>query len=147
MKVIFLKDVAKVGRKYDVKYVSDGYALNFLIPRGLAKTADSESVKKISELKKELEAQRTIQEDLLVKSLNSIQGKEIEYKQKANDKGHLFGSIHQEQLSDLISKSLNVVVDPSFIILDKPIKEVGEHEVEIKVNNKIAKLKFVITAE
>lgn len=147
MKVIFLKDVAKVARKYDIKNVSDGHALNFLIPRGLAKIADSDSVKKIEGLKKELEAERVVQENLLIKSLNALEGKEVEYKQKANDKGHLFGSIHQEQLAELISKSLGMVINPSYITLDKPIKEVGVHEVEVKVNNKSAKLKFVVVAE
>lgn len=147
MKVIFLKDVSKVGKKYDVKDVSSGYALNFLIPKGLVKVATTEGVAKIETLKKGLEADRKVQENLLEKSLNSIEGKEVELKQKVNEKGHLFGSIHKEQLAELISSSLGVNIDPSFVVLEKPIKEAGVHEVEVKVNGKTAKLKINIIAE
>lgn len=147
MKVIFLKDVSKVGRKYDVKEVSSGYALNFLIPKGLVKVATAEGIAKVDVLKKGLEADRKVQENLIEKDLKSLEGKEIELKQKVNEKGHLFGSIHKDQLATLISSSLGISIDESFIVLDKPIKEAGSHEVEISVNGKSATLKLNIIAE
>mgnify|MGYP001600522421 FL=1 len=87
MKIILLKDVPKVGRRYDVKDVADGYALNLLIPKGLAKIATPDAVKKIEETKKNDLTQKKIQEELLLKSLESIKNITLVIKGKANGQG------------------------------------------------------------
>ncbi|HYC34264.1 MAG TPA: 50S ribosomal protein L9, partial [Candidatus Paceibacterota bacterium] len=138
MKVILLKDVAKVGKKFDVKDVSDGYALNFLIPQGKAKTATTEGLAKVEALKSQAEADRKVQEDLLAKNLHEIDGKSIEIKEKANASGHLFGSLHKERIAELLSESIHSSIEPSFIALEKPIKETGEHEIEVVAAGKKA---------
>ena len=115
MNIILLKDIAKVGRKYDVKKVSDGYALNFLLPKGFAKTATADAMKNVDVLKKSLAVELGIQEDLLAKNLHEVDGKTLEITAKANEKGHLFGSIHKEDLPKHIKKILGADIPSHFI--------------------------------
>lgn len=146
MKVILLKDVPKIGKKYDVKEVSSGYSLNFLIPKGLAETATPNAIKKVELLKKELDQERKIQEDLIAKNLHEIDGKEVQMSAKASDKGHLFASIHTSEISEAIKKSIGADVPEEFIVLDKPIKNTGDHNIEVKVGGKKATIRIVVEA-
>lgn len=146
MKVILLQDVKKVGKKYDTKNVADGYALNFLIPRKLAEVSNGTNEGKLGALKARDEAEKKIQEDLLMKNLKSIDGIVIEMEEKANDKGHLFKGVHKEELIAAIKKQTELDMTPEHIVLDKPIKEVGEHVVEVKVQAKAVKFKVNIVA-
>lgn len=145
MKIILLKDVAKVGKKYDVKNVSDGHALNLLIPKGLAINADVAALKRVEKLKAEDTAHKKVQEDLLLMNLKAIEGVTLEIAEKANEKGHLFAGVHKEEIIAKMKSEKHIDLLPDFIVLDKPIKEVGEHRVEIRVKDKVAKLKLVIT--
>ncbi len=145
MKIILLHDIAKIGKKYDVKNVSDGHALNLLIPKGLAIVANDSALKKVEKLKSEDTAHKKIQEDLLLMNLKSVEGMTLEISEKANEKGHLFAGVHKEEIiAKMKEKHINLL--PEFIVLEKPIKEVGEHAIEIKVQDKKAILKLVITA-
>ncbi|MDO8482278.1 MAG: 50S ribosomal protein L9 [bacterium] len=146
MKIILLHDVAKVGRKYDVKNVSDGHALNLLIPKGLAVTANASALKRVEKLKLEDVAHKKVQEDLLLMNLKAVEGTTLEMSEKANEKGHLFAGVHKDEIIAKMKSDKHIDLLPDFIVLDKPIKEVGEHTVEIKVKDKTAKLKLVITA-
>lgn len=146
MKVILNHDISKVGKKYEVKDVADGYALNFLIPKGLAETATPKAMKRLDGLKAVLTAERKVQEDLLAKNIKSIDGVRLEMEEKANDKGHLFAGLHTDQIVPALKKQTGIDVLPEFILLEKPIKEVGEHSIEVKVGDKSAKFTLVITA-
>ena len=147
MKVIFLQDVTGKGRKYDIKNVADGYALNFLFPKELAKRATDESIKKIEVEKTRLAEDKKIQEDLLLKNLESLKSQTILIKGKVNEKGHLFAGIHKEELAQKIEEISGFKIDPEFIELKHPLKEVGEHDVKIKVGEKEGKVKVSIIAE
>jgi len=136
MKVIFLKDVPKIGKKYEAKEMSDGYALNFLIPRGLAEVATNASAKRMAVEKAKEDAERKIQEDLLLKNLKDVDGVTIEMEGKANEKGHLFAGIHSAEIAPEITKQTRLIISPEFIKLEKPIKEVGEHQITVEVQNK-----------
>ena len=72
MRVILLKDVAKVGQKFDVKDVADGYAINFLIPRGLVEAATEANVRKVEGRKKKEDTQRKVQQDLILTNIFCI---------------------------------------------------------------------------
>ena len=144
MKVIFLKDVPKVGKKYEVKNVSDGYAVNFLIPRGFVELASDNAIKRVELLKSQEDTQKKIAEDLILKNIKSLDGVTIEMEEKANDKGNLFAGIHINELVPEIEKQTNLTILPEHILLDKPIKNIGEHEVEVKIQDKSVKFKVLV---
>jgi large subunit ribosomal protein L9 len=147
MKVILLKDVAKIGKKYEVKNVADGHATNFLIPRGLVQIATESNVKTITLQKSRDEQEKKVQEDLILKNIKDLEGVNITVEEKANDKGHLFAGIHREEIVPLLKDQTRLDVLPEHIILEKPIKEVGEHEIEVHVQNVKAKFKLTVTAK
>lgn len=144
MKVILLSDVSKLGRKFDVKEVNSGHALNFLIPKKLAVAATPAALKRLETEKNRNDAERKIQEELLVKNLSEIDGKTLNIKEKVNEKGHLFASLHKEEIAQKLAEITRVEIDPENLVMEHPIKEAGEHEVEIKIGEKSAKIKVVV---
>ena len=74
MKVILLKDVPKIGKKYDIKEVNNGYASNFLLPKKLAEVATPEKISKIENMKKGIELERKTQNETFIKNLAQIEG-------------------------------------------------------------------------
>lgn len=145
MKVVLLKDVAKIGKKYDVKNVADGHALNMLIPQGLAEIATPQKLKQVEKVRLELVAERKVQADLLAKNLKSLADVKIVAKGKASEKGHLFAGIHKEEIVRLLKEQARVDVLPDFIDLEHPLKEVGEHKISLTVGDK--KAQFVVSIE
>ncbi len=144
MKVILLKDVKKIGQKYEIKEVSDGHALNLLIPQGLAISATPEAVKRIGVMKSRMAAENKVQEELMEKNIKSLDAIVLTISGKANEKGHLFAGLHNDAIAAELSKQAHVQVDPSFIQLTQPIKEVGEYTVEVRAGSKSAKFKLVV---
>lgn len=144
MKIILLKDVTKLGKKYDTKTVSDGYALNLLIPRGLAVIATPAIIKKFERERIFSESERKIQEELSVKSINSLSDVTIVITGKSNDNGHLFAGVHKEEIAKEIENQKNIKIDPSFIRLDHPIKKTGKHDIEIHGAGKTVKISLII---
>ncbi len=142
MKIILLKDVPKVGRKYDIKEVAEGYALNMLIPRGLAKIATKDAVAKVEQLKANDLTNKKIQEELLLKNLEVIRNLKIDIKEKANEKGHLFAGVTRERVFEEVTKATRLTLNIDSIILDKPIKEIGEHKITVEAMGK--KAEFVL---
>jgi len=144
MKVIFLQDVPKVGKRHDVKEINDGYAMNFLLPRKLAVPATPQAVAELDKRKKNIEIEREVQEDLLLKNLEEIKGKVVTIKGKANEKGSLFKAIHKKEIVEEMHKQQHAEIAEEFIILEKPIKEVGEFEIPISIKGKNSSFKLVI---
>ena len=136
MKIIFLKDVPKVARRYETKEIADGYALNMLIPKGLAIPATPEAVKRIQLEVSRVEGERRVNEDLLLKNVAELDGVTVTMIEKANEKGHLFAGIHKAEMIPSIAAQTRLQIDPEFIVLDKPIKETGDHRIEVKVKDK-----------
>lgn len=147
MQVILLKNVAKLGKKYDVKNVSDGYALNFLIPNGMAEPAVGGAIKRLEDLKLQEDENKKVQEDLLLKNLHSLEGITLEMEEKANEQGHLFAGIHKEEIASELKNQDRLEILPEHINLEKPIKEVGEHEIEVKIQEKSVKFKLLVKAK
>ncbi|MGC9605687.1 MAG: 50S ribosomal protein L9 [Minisyncoccia bacterium] len=148
MRIILLKDVPKLGKKYDVKDVPAGYALNLLIPTGAAVAAVPEAMKRLKAERAKAEGERKLQEDLIAKNLKGLDGLVLSVSGKASDKGHLFAGLHREAIAAEILKQTQLQVDPSFIQLEHPIKEAGEHEIEVKTaTGESAKFKIVIEAQ
>ncbi len=144
MKVILLKDVAKLGKKFDVKEVKSGHALNLLIPRGEAMPATSSAMNTMKAQKAKIDQERAVREDLIAKNIKDLDGLTLNVSGKANEKGHLFAGLHREAIAAELQKKTELQIDPSFIQIEHPIKEVGEHMIEVKAGGKSAKFKLVI---
>ncbi len=144
MKVIFLKPVPRVGKKNEIKEVNDGYALNFLLPRGLAERATKEAVARLELKQKEITIEREVQDDLLTKNLEEIKGKTVTMEGKANEQGHLFKSIHAGEIVKALSASHQAEISEEYLVLEKPIKETGEFEIPINIKGKKSFFKLVV---
>ena len=144
MKVVLLKDVPGVGRKNEVKSVSDGYALNLLIPQKRAIMGSAPAIAHAERLQAETATLRKVQEDLLFKNLSSMEGVCVEMAGKANEQGHLFASIHGETIVAELKKQKGITILPEFLELDKPIKEVGEHKITVRIKGKTGGFTLVV---
>jgi len=147
MRVILLQDINKLGKKYEVKEVADGYARNFLIPKGLAKLATEEALKWL-ETQKEIEVKKAEEELKKVQELaTAIDGQEIVIPVKISEEGQLFESINSQKISDKL-KELGFDVKKNQIELKEPIKEIGEYPVKIKFEHNLeGEIKVIITEE
>lgn len=133
-----------MGRKGEVKTVSDGYALNFLIPRKLAEMGTPAAIAHAERQKSETTTESKIQADLLQKNLTALQGASLEITGKASEKGNLFSGIHAEQIAAELKKQKGIDLLPTYLVLDKPIKEVGERRIPIKVGDKTGSFTLVV---
>ena len=147
MKVILIKDVPKLGKRFDVKDVSSGHALNLLIPQGHVISATPDAVKKMEAMKKKIEGEKKVQIDLIAKNIKDLDGMTLNVTGKANEKGHLFAGLHKEEIVKEIMSQTRLEVDPSFVELEHPIKTTGEHLIEVKGAGKSAKFKLVVSAK
>jgi large subunit ribosomal protein L9 len=137
MKVIFLEDVSTKGKKGEIRDVADGYAKNYLIPGGMAKPATEGAIK---EVKAHLANQEKVQErkkyDLKALA-EKIEGKEIHITARGGEKGRIHGSITATDIAQKLSELVGEPVDKKKIILDEPIKNLGEYNVEVKFYKEI----------
>ena len=147
MKVIFLQDVIRVGKRHDIKEVNDGYAMNFLFARKLAEPATPKAVAELEKRKKNIEIEREVQMDLLLKNLEEIRGKVVHIKAKTDEKGHLFSGIHTKEIVEAMHQQHHADIAEEFIALEKPIKETGEFEIPIAIKGKKSSFKLVVESQ
>lgn len=137
MKVILLKDVKGTGKKGEVKEVSDGYARNFLIKKGIAVEASQANMKELDEKEKSKERKALIEYEeavLLGKQMEEIN---IQIEVKAGEGGRLFGSITSKEIAEQLKKQKNLDIDKRKILMDEPIRTLGSTFVEIKLHQKV----------
>lgn len=145
MQIIFLKDVPKIGKKDEVKNVSDGYAMNFLFPNKLAQQATPKKIKELEKRRRNQETENQINKNLLIKNMNSLDGARIEIKAKANEKGHLFKGIHIEEIIEELGKQNHIDLKREHIQLKEPIKETGEFEITAKTKDAKAVFNLIVS--
>jgi len=138
MKILLLKDVPKVGRKNDIIEAKDGYAQNYLIPNGFGIFATPKIIEKVKKEKKNIELHKEAEIEEIRAKISELNKKGVSIESKTNEKGHLFAGVGKNEIA---TKS---GLPEEIIVLDHPIKEVGEHEVEIKAGEKKIKLKITI---
>jgi len=147
MKVILLQDVEKLGKKFEVKDVADGYAQNNLIPEGLVKPATKEALE-WAEMQKEL--QEKVAEESLVKSqemASQLDDMEVQLSMKVGNEGQLFEAVNTQKIADRL-KEMGYVVKKSQIKLEEPLKEIGEFPVKLIFEHNLeAEIKIIITEE
>lgn len=144
MKVILLRDIKKLGKKFEVKEVSPGYARNLLIPNGYAILADKQSLKRL-EIQKNIEMKKTEERQKEnEKMIKELEGKEIKIDTKIGDKGQLFETINEQKIADKL-KEMGFAVEKSNIEINEPIKCQGEYLVKLKLDNNLeGKIKIII---
>ncbi len=144
MKVILLKDVENLGKKFEIKEVADGFARNYLIPRGLAKVVNEKNLRWLEkQMKKE---QKKAEEELkkVQEMASAIDGQEIIIQVKVGKEGQLFESVGVQKIYEKL-KELGFEVKKNQILLEAPIKEVGEFPVKIKFpHNLEAEIKVIV---
>jgi len=131
MKVILSQDIIGVGRKGEVKNVSDGYARNFLLPNKLGQIATPAAIASAEKLRKQAEQDKDVQKDILEKNIKSLKDLKVQIKAKANEKGHLFSIIHPDEISKILKEEHHLDIPSKLIEIEKPIKEIGEHIIKI----------------
>jgi large subunit ribosomal protein L9 len=147
MKVILLQNIEDFGKKYEIKDAKDGYAKNFLLPKKLAKPATKEALKWL-EGQKEVIA-KEVEEDLkkAQELASKIDGIELNITVKVGDEGQMFESINSQKISEAL-KAMGHEVKKNNIILESPIKELGEFPVKINLDHNLeVEIKLIITEE
>lgn len=145
MKVILRATVPNLGRAGDVKEIKDGYGRNFLFPKNLAMPATAAALKEW-EKGKEARAKRLAAEIAKTKELaDKINGVALSFSRPAGEEGKLFGSVGKADVAKSL-KTCGFEVEKSAIVLDQPIKQVGDHEIEIRLLPEVsAKIKVTVT--
>jgi large subunit ribosomal protein L9 len=130
MKVILTKDINSLGKKGEIKNVADGFARNYLIPRGMAITATPQSIKEEASRKDKHAALQEKDLELVQKTASDIEGREFTiWKKTAN--GKLFGAVSPKEISQELEKQGFRIPEKAIVISD-PIKETGDHRVIIR---------------
>jgi large subunit ribosomal protein L9 len=133
MKVILLKDIAKIGKRGDVKEVADGYALNVLIKKQMALMATPAELMKWKQKADSQNHKKNLATNTFVQLVDTIRHEKVVITgKKADAKGQLFAAIHAEDIVDAIFKVTKLSVDPKQIIITSHIKSLGIHTIEIK---------------
>ena len=147
MKVILLDDVSKLGRRGEVRDVSDGYARNFLIPKKLALSATAGNLKHLDHIKKQQEAKADRAKDDAESVRARIEALAYEDRRQASEEGKLFGSVTSQDIVDFLDKH-GVTIERRRIHLDEPIKTLGETSVAIRLHPEVtAQLKVSVARE
>ncbi|MBI5003706.1 50S ribosomal protein L9 [Candidatus Kaiserbacteria bacterium] len=136
MKVIFIKDVARVGQRGQAKEVNDGYALNFLIPQGLAEQATPAKIAAWDERQKVEAKQVAEREAGWAQALAKLKGAKVTVSAKGNEKGHLFTKLPVSSIADAIKKEHSIDLPKDAITMKTQIKDFGEFSAEIKLGQK-----------
>jgi large subunit ribosomal protein L9 len=137
MKVILSDDVEKLGHKGDVVTVADGYARNFLIPKGFAILASKGALKQ-AELMQRARAERAEKEkEEAAGRVATLAASPVYISARAGEEGRLFGSVTKADIARAILDQLEQDIDRHLIRLDDPIRSLGTHEVEIKLHEEV----------
>lgn len=147
MEVILKQDVKELGKKDSLVKVSDGYAKNFLIPKGLAVPATAGN---INDMKNKQQAQADKQARELAagkETAAKLEGKSFTLKVKCGENGKLFGAISNKDVADAIKKELGITIDKKKVNIDEPIKQLGTYDVKVRVMAGVtAMIKVIIEA-
>lgn len=148
MKIVLRQDVPKVGEAGTIQTVSNGYARNYLIPQGLAVVATEGEIKMAQHNLAVKERKVARQEEQLKSLADKIQGQRLSFTARAGDQGRLFGSITASDVATALAAVINEEVDRRRVVLDEPLRQVGEHTVTVHLVGKLRpQITVVIEAE
>lgn len=148
MKVIFIKELPGTGKQGEIKEVKDGYARNYLIPRGFAIEATEENIRRL-ERENEISSARKKKELTRAKEIKKIvEEGSITIMSKAGQDEKLFGAITAEDIAQALLEQKNVEIDKHQILLEQPIKKLGVYKVPVRTGENItAEVKVWVVRE
>ncbi len=147
MRIILLDDVATLGRRGEVRDVSDGYARNYLLPHKLALHATPANLKNLEQIKARQEGQTVKLKADALGQAQAIEALHFSQTRQASDEGKLFGSVGRADVAAFLSQH-GIEVERRRIALDEPIKSVGEFSVPIRLHGDVtAQLKVSVNRE
>lgn len=144
MKVIFIQNVKKLGKKDEIKDINEGYARNFLIPNKLAIEATPKAIGELSKKKDHKESEDRKASKEFSESIKKIEGFTLNIRKRANNEGHLFSGVTIKEIAQKLIEN-NIKLNEDYFILPHPIKQIGLTEIDIK--NTEVKLKVNIEKE
>jgi large subunit ribosomal protein L9 len=142
MKIVLRQDVPKLGEAGTIQTVADGYARNYLIPRGLAVVATPGEIKTAEHNLKVRERKVSRQEEQQKALGDKIQGTRLEFTARAGEQGRLFGSITASDIMAQLNQKIGEEIDRRKLQLSEPLRTIGEHELEIHL---VGRLRPTIT--
>ena len=147
MKIILLDDVPKLGRRGEIRDVSDGYARNYLLPHKLALNATAANLKNLDAIKARQESQAAKLRNESEGQAKAIEALAFTQSRQASDEGKLFGSVGKADIAAFLSQH-GVEVERRRIMLDEPIKTLGEFSVPVRLHSDVtAQLKVSVSRE
>ena len=147
MQIILTKDVPKVGRQFELKSVADGFALNFLFPKGLAELATKDKIQALEARRAEIAHLQEVGEQALTAAVKKLDGAKIVIKAgKASESGSLYKGINAEMVAEAISKAAGAKLSSDIFDLAHPIKTVGEHALKLRSGDVSANCTLVVEA-
>jgi large subunit ribosomal protein L9 len=148
MKIVLKQDVRGTGKKGALVEVSDGYARNFLLPKGLAMEATPQNIN-AAKLKKDAEVHRDeVLHQKATQLANELNGATFIIKAKCGEGGRLFGAITTREIIDAVKERFDIELDKRRIVMDENIKRLGTYEIEIKpYANVSSKITVIVEAQ
>jgi large subunit ribosomal protein L9 len=137
MKVILKQDVSNLGDAGDIVDVADGYGNNYLLPRGLAMPATKGAVKDAEAIRQARSKREARNQEEAEELRERIEATPVEIPAKAGEDGTLYGSVGNAAVAEAVAAQLGITVDRRRIPLERPLKQLGEHEVEVRLHPEV----------
>jgi large subunit ribosomal protein L9 len=137
VKVILASDVDKLGHKGDIVTVADGYARNYLVPKGLAMFASKGALKQAEDMQRARAERIRKEKEAAAARVASLGASPVYISARAGEEGRLFGSVTKSDVARAIEEQLNEQINRHLIRLDDPIRRLGRHEVEIHLHDEV----------
>ncbi len=148
MKVVLTQDVKGQGKKGELINVSDGYARNFLLPKGLAIIADNKALNEIKGREASEQHKKDVELQNAKETAAKLETVTVKFANKAGADGRIYGSVTTKDLSEALKAQFGILVDKRKIQLDESLKTFGKHQVNVKLHTQVmGKINVIIEEE
>jgi len=145
MKIILLRDIPKLGLKFDIKEVNAGYAKNFLLPQKMAKVATTEAISHVEKFKEQEKKMKSTASKKLEELSKKLKSASVILEEKASKTGKLFAALENKKVEIALKDQLGLELNENIkVLIEKSIKTTGEHKAYILSDNKKIPLSIVI---
>lgn len=146
MQVILLQDVAKLGRRFDVVTVPDGYGLNKLVPQGMAQVASPENVKRVKAQAAKTESDRAVADEAYAAVVAQLKDVVVVVKAEASEEGKLYQAIKDDEIIAAALAQTGVTIEPAWVTIKTPIKQTGEAAVDLTSGEVTTAMQIMVEA-